>query len=86
VGTRLEQAQSAHNGAFQKLSKGSGNLISQAEKLRQLSSVETPLSVDPVDVEAAVESHENDESPLQISNSQTTEAEDGDSSTNLPPQ
>ena len=84
VGTRLEQAQTAHHGAFQKLSKGSGNLISQAEKLRKLSSVETPLSIDALEVEAAVDSHENDESPLQISNPETARAEDGDSSPNLP--
>jgi DNA recombination protein RmuC len=36
VGERLEQAKSSYNDAFGKLKNGSGNLIGQAEKMREL--------------------------------------------------
>lgn len=85
IGTRLEQAQSAHTGAFQKLSTGTGNLISQAEKLRKLGGIETPLAIDPSEVEAAMDSNENAEPQLRISNSEAERDELADSSTNLPP-
>ena len=36
LGTRLEQVRSTYDAAFQKLTRGRGNLVSQAEKLRSL--------------------------------------------------
>ena len=83
VGDRLEQAQASHQGAMQKLFQGPGNLVSQAEKLRKLGSVETPLAADAADVEAALES---DAAPLALGGSEVdSEPERGpDSSPNLP--
>lgn len=83
VGDRLEQAQASHQGAMQKLFQGPGNLVSQAEKLRKLGSVETPLAADAADVEAAMES---DAASLALGGLEVdSEPErDPDSSPNLP--
>ncbi len=84
VGDRLDQAQSSHQSAMQKLFRGPGNLVSQAEKLRKLGSMETPLSADPSAVEAAVES---DAAPLPLPEPEagSTGEDIPDSSPNLPP-
>ncbi|RPG81806.1 MAG: DNA recombination protein RmuC [Crocinitomicaceae bacterium TMED114] len=83
VGDRLDQAQSSHESAMQKLFRGPGNLVSQAEKLRKLGSMETPLSADLSAVEAAVES---DASPLPLPEPEadSTGEDIPDSSPNLP--
>jgi DNA recombination protein RmuC len=36
VGSRLKQAQQSYDDCYKKLSQGKGNVISQAEKLKQL--------------------------------------------------
>jgi DNA recombination protein RmuC len=36
IGERLKQAQESYDGAFNKLSKGKGNVIRRAEKLKEL--------------------------------------------------
>jgi DNA recombination protein RmuC len=36
IGERLEQAKDSYDGAVNKLSKGSGNVIRRAEKLKEL--------------------------------------------------
>ena len=68
---------------MQKLFRGPGNLVSQAEKLRKLGSMETPLSADLSAVEAAVES---DASPLPLPEPEadSTGEDIPDSSPNLP--
>ena len=83
VGDRLDQAQSSHESAMQKLFRGPGNLVSQAEKLRKLGSMETPLSADLSAVEAAAES---DASPLPLPEPEadSTGEDIPDSSPNLP--
>jgi hypothetical protein len=57
IGPRLKQAQSAYDDAFGKLSVGSGNLVGQAQKLRQLG-VKPSKSLAPALVEGAYESDE----------------------------
>lgn len=89
VGEKLNQAQAAHDGAVQKLFRGRGNLVSQAEQLRRLGSVETPIAADPSDVEAALESSDASSAPTLPSTDKTGEldpppAGTSDSSTNLP--
>ena len=83
VGERLEQAQASHQGAVQKLFRGPGNLVSQAEKLRRLGSVETPLAADSGQVEAALES-DGDAHSLPESLAGKEPEQDPDSSPNLP--
>ena len=84
VGDRLDQAQSSHQAAVQKLFRGPGNLVSQAEKLRKLGSMETPLSADPSAVDAAVES-DAPALPTAEGDSESGAADIPDSSPNLPP-
>jgi DNA recombination protein RmuC len=57
LGNRLKQAQSDYDDAFNKLSSGRGNLVSQAQKLRQLG-VKPSKSLEPSLVEGAYESEE----------------------------
>jgi DNA recombination protein RmuC len=57
IGTRLKQAQSAYDDAHGKLSSGRGNLVGQAQKLRQLG-VKPTKSLAPVLVDGAYESDE----------------------------
>ncbi len=84
VGDRLDQAQSSHQAAVQKLFRGPGNLVSQAEKLRKLGSMETPLSADPSAVDAAVES-DAPALPTAEGDSESGAADIPDSSPKLPP-
>ena len=84
VGDRLDQAQSSHQAAVQKLFRGPGNLVSQAEKLRKLGSMETPLSAEPSAVDAAVES-DAPALPTAEGDSESGAADIPDSSPNLPP-
>jgi DNA anti-recombination protein RmuC len=57
IGTRLKQAQSAYDHAHGKLSTGRGNLVGQAQKLRQLG-VKPSKSLAPALVDGAYESDE----------------------------
>jgi DNA recombination protein RmuC len=57
LGNRLKQAQSDYDDAFGKLSNGRGNLVGQAQKLRQLG-VKPSKSLAPALVEGAYESDE----------------------------
>ena len=57
IGTRLKQAQSAYDDAHGKLSSGRGNLVGQAQKLRQLG-VKPTKSLAPALVDGAYESDE----------------------------
>jgi DNA recombination protein RmuC len=57
LGNRLKQAQSDYDDAFGKLSVGRGNLVGQAQKLRQLG-VKPSKSLEPVLVDGAYESDE----------------------------
>lgn len=57
LGNRLKQAQSDYDGAFGKLSLGRGNLVGQAQKLRQLG-VKPSKSLAPALVDGACESDE----------------------------
>jgi DNA recombination protein RmuC len=57
LGTRLKQAQSAYDDAHGKLSSGRGNLVGQAQKLRQLG-VKPTKSLAPALVDGAYESDE----------------------------
>lgn len=57
VGEELKQAQSDYDGAFGKLSIGRGNLVGQAQKLRQLG-VKPTKSLSPALVDGAYESDE----------------------------
>jgi DNA recombination protein RmuC len=57
LGNRLKQAQSDYDGAFGKLSIGRGNLVGQAQKLRQLG-VKPSKSLAPALVDGAYESDE----------------------------
>ena len=57
IGTRLKQAQSAYEDAHGKLSSGRGNLVVQAQKLRQLG-VKPTKSLAPALVDGAYESDE----------------------------
>jgi DNA recombination protein RmuC len=57
LGSRLKQAQSDYDDAFGKLSNGRGNLVGQAQKLRQLG-VKPSKSLAPALVEGAYESDE----------------------------
>lgn len=84
VGDRLDQAQASHQGAMQKLSRGPGNLISQAEKLRKLGSIEAPLAASATDVEAALES-DTPILPAHDSDGPAPHEAEPDSSPNLPP-
>src|SRR5271168_1455199 len=60
LGTRLKQAQSDYEDAYGKLSSGRGNLVGQAQKLRQLG-VKPSKSLAPALVDGA---YESDELPL----------------------
>src|SRR5271156_1549370 len=57
LGTRLKQAQGAYEDAYGKLSTGRGNLVGQAQKLRQLG-VKPSKSLAPALVDGAYESDE----------------------------
>jgi DNA recombination protein RmuC len=57
LGTRLKQAQSAYDDAHGKLSSGRGNLVGQAQKLRQLG-VKPSKSLAPALVDGAYETDE----------------------------
>src|ERR1700743_1096603 len=57
IGTRLKQAQSAYEDAHGKLSSGRGNLVGQAQKLRQLG-VKPSKSFAPARVDGAYETDE----------------------------
>ena len=57
LGTRLKQAQSDYDDAYGKLSTGRGNLVGQAQKLRQLG-VKPSKSLAPALVDGAYESDE----------------------------
>jgi DNA recombination protein RmuC len=57
LGNRLKQAQSDYDDAFAKLSVGRGNLVGQAQKLRQLG-VKPSKSLAPALVDGAYESDE----------------------------
>jgi DNA recombination protein RmuC len=57
LGNRLKQAQSDYDDAFGKLSNGRGNLVGQAQKLRQLG-VKPSKSLAPALVDGAYESDE----------------------------
>jgi DNA recombination protein RmuC len=57
LGNRLKQAQSDYDDAFGKLSMGRGNLVGQAQKLRQLG-VKPSKSLAPALVDGAYESDE----------------------------
>lgn len=46
VGRKIESAQKAHSQVFSKLSEGSGNLISQVEKLKELGAKTTKKMID----------------------------------------
>lgn len=54
VGKRLDQAQAAYGEAFNQLSRGRGNVLSQAETLRELGARATKTLAVDFDVEAAV--------------------------------
>jgi len=60
LGTRLKQAQGAYEDAYGKLTSGRGNLVGQAQKLRQLG-VKPSKSLAPALVDGA---YESDELPL----------------------
>jgi DNA recombination protein RmuC len=62
IGTRLKQAQSAYEDAHGKLSSGRGNLVGQAQKLRQLG-VKPSKSLAPALVDGA---YETDELPFVV--------------------
>ena len=62
IGTRLKQAQSAYEDAHGKLSSGRGNLVGQAQKLRQLG-VKPSKSFAPALVDGA---YETDELPFVV--------------------
>jgi DNA recombination protein RmuC len=62
IGTRLKQAQSAYDDAHGKLSSGRGNLVGQAQKLRQLG-VKPSKSLAPALVDGA---YETDELPFVL--------------------
>ena len=57
LGNRLQQAQSDYDEAYGKLSSGRGNLVGQAQKLRQLG-VKPSKSLAPALVDGAYESGE----------------------------
>lgn len=60
LGTRLKQAQGAYEDAYGKLTSGRGNLVGQAQKLRQLG-VKPSNALAPALVDGA---YESDELPL----------------------
>jgi DNA recombination protein RmuC len=62
IGARLKQAQGAFDDANSKLSNGRGNLVGQAQKLRQLG-VKPSKSLPPSLVEGA---YESDELPFDL--------------------
>jgi DNA recombination protein RmuC len=62
LGTRLKQAQGDYDDAFNKLSIGRGNLVGQAQKLRQLG-VKPSKSLAPALVDGA---YESDELPFAV--------------------
>ena len=69
--------------AMQKLSRGPGNLISQAEKLRKLGSIEAPLAASATDVDRP--RIDVPFLPSPDSNGPTPHEAEPDSSPNLPP-
>ena len=70
LGNRLKQAQSHYDDAYGKLSVGRGNLVGQAQKLRQLG-VKPSKSLAPALVDGA---YESDELPFELESEATSTA------------